>query len=278
VTAAASVRFIVEPSEALTSDEQQMLARLSALDGACAPGPAGPFHMHIVSEPAWQVPGSSDLPDLAPARLVVVDGRIRVLHRRYLAEVDPVASAGWLYRTEAHTGLNVVLRLAQSCQLPLVGGLPLHAAGVVLDGAGLAFFGPSGAGKSTLAACFDGPLLSDELVAVAGQPFRLWGTGFWGEFEGDTRSAGSAPLAALVELIKGSAFSIERLDVSLARRRLLDVILVPLETRLWSAALAVLGRLVHAVPVYRMVWSPSAPPWPELRQILLHGAAPAATA
>jgi hypothetical protein len=274
---AGSARFSVEPWGALGSDEQQMLARLSALDGASVLGPTGPFRLRIVSEPTWSVSHSSDLPDLAPARLDVVDGRIRVLHRRYLAEVDPLANAGWLCRSEAHTGLGVVLRLAESCHLPLVGGLPLHAAGVILDGEGLAFFGPSGAGKSTLAAGYDGPLLSDELVAVAGQPFRLWGTGFWGDLEGGMRSAGSAPLAALVELIKGPRFSIERLDASLARRRLLDVVLVPLETRLWSAALAVLGRLVHAVPVYRMVWSPSAPPWAELRQMLLDRAPQAAT-
>jgi hypothetical protein len=270
------VRFVVEPREALTAAENEALSRLSALDVGDALGPGDPYQVRIVSEPAWRPPRASDLPDIAPARLAVVDGRIRVLHRRYLAELDPPANAAWLCRTQGPAGLSVVLRLALSCRLPLVGGLPLHAAGMVLDGAGLACFGPSGAGKSTLASCFDGPLLSDELVAVGGRPFRLWGTGIWGTFDGEERSAPSAPLAALISLAKGPAFSIERLDGSVARRRLLDAILVPLEARLWSAALAVLGRLVDAVPVYRMVWSPTAPPWAELRRMLRAGAPPAA--
>ncbi len=224
--------------------------------------------MQIVSAPAWPAPDPDDLPDFAPARLEVVGGRVRVLHRRYLAELDPAAGTGWLYRANGPAGLNVVLRLAESCRLPLVGGLPLHAAGVVLDGSGLAFFGPSGAGKSTLAASFEGTPLSDELVAVAGEPFRLWGTGFWGTFEGEKRSVDSAPLAALVALDKGTGFALERLDAAIARRLLVGAILIPLETRLWSAALSVVGRLVREVPVYRMTWSPSAPPWAELRRIL----------
>lgn len=59
---------------------------------------------------------------------------------------------------------------------------------------------------------------------------------------------------------------------------MLDVILVPLDARLWSQALAALGRLVHAVPVPRMVWSPSAPTWAALRQVLLDGTRPPVTA
>jgi hypothetical protein len=272
VNAAPGVSFVVEPRQALGEDELQMLARVAGSGGATLPGPTLPFRLRIVSEPAWRAADAAALPDRAPARLDVVDGRIRVLHRRYLAEIDPTANRGWLCRTEPGSGLGVVLRLALSCALPLVGGLPLHAAGVVLEGAGLAFFGPSGAGKSTLAASFDGPLLSDELVAVAGEPPQLWGTGFWGELDAGSRWPTSAPLAGLVQLVKGEVFSIERLEVSLARRRLLAAVLVPLETRLWSAALAALGRLVQAVPVYAMAWTPSTPPWAELRRMLRDGA------
>jgi hypothetical protein len=43
---------------------------------------------------------------------------------------------------------------------------------------------------------------------------------------------------------------------------------VPLAPPLWSAALGVVSRLVEAVPVYRMEWSPAEPPWERLGGML----------
>jgi hypothetical protein len=258
--------FSVEERTPLSPGERAVLANPALrLLGDAAAGRR--YRVHVVADAPWPASDLRAVPEGRPARLEVVDGRVRVLHCRFLGEVDPHARATLFYRREPSPGgLAIVMRVALSCQLPLAGSLPLHAAGVLLDGRGLAFFGPSGAGKSTLASTFDGPVLSDELVAVCGEPYELSSTGVSGSL-GETRATpGSGPLLALVELAKADAFSLELLPPRVARRRLLDVIQVPLENRLWCAALSALGRLVHAVPVYRMEWTRSEPPWARLRE------------
>lgn len=258
----------VEERVALAPSERSVLASPAArLLARSAGGP--PYRLGVLARPPWPAPESgADAPD-GPARLHVVDGRVRVRHARFQAEIDPLAREAVFYRTEPSPGgLAVLMRVALSCELPLAGSLPLHAAGVLLEGRGLAFFGPSGAGKSTLAGTFEGPVLSDELVAVGGEPFRLSGTGISGTLGERGAECGSGPLRALFELAWGDRFSLSPLPPRLARQRLLEVVQVPLETRLWCAALSTLGRLVGSVPVYRMAWCRSDPPWERLRDRL----------
>jgi len=196
------------------------------------------------------------------------DGRVRIGHARFVAELDPAGLSGSLYRAPGRaSGLEVALRAALCSRLPLDGGLPLHAAGLVVDGRGVVFFGPSGAGKSTLAGVSPHPVLSDELVAVVpGRPFSLTATGFWGTLDGGRSHPGSWPLAALVELGKGRPEPrFERLGTREALVRLVGVLMVPPGPPLWEAALATLGRLVRDTPVERLAWSPVRPPWPEIR-------------
>jgi hypothetical protein len=147
------------------------------------------------------------------------------------------------------------------CRLPLAGGVALHAAGVVVDGHGVVFFGASGAGKSTLAGTSPHPVVSDELVAVAGNPFELRRTGFWGALDERRGAPPAAPLAALVELDKGPRLELEPLDAATAFRRLLPVVVLPPAPELWRQATAVVARLVATVPVLRMAWHPAQPPW-----------------
>ena len=177
-------------------------------------------------------------------------------------------------REERAYPLEAVIRTAMMARLPLVGGLPLHAAGVVAHGRGLAFFGPSGAGKTTLAETSPHPVLSDELVAlgpgVAPGPPSLVRSGFWGE--GPERGRpGSAPLAALVALDRGPGFALTRLGPVEAVRGLTAAVPVPLAAPLWSRALAVAAATVTRVPVYRMAWTPAAPPWERLAEALAEG-------
>jgi hypothetical protein len=81
------------------------------------------------------------------------DGLLRLDHHLFQAEVDPARRRASLFRRERATyPLDVVLRTSLLSRLPLDGGLPLHAAGVVTERGAIAFFGPSGAGKATLAA------------------------------------------------------------------------------------------------------------------------------
>ncbi len=203
----------------------------------------------------------------APATVHAHAGGLLVQHRRFSAWIDcDTGHTALMQAVPDGVGLLVTLRVLAAALLPRRGGLPLHAAGIVLDGQGLACFGPSGAGKSTLAATWSGPVLSDEQVALLAGPPRLAGSGFWGSFEGVRAPA--VPLAALIELAKGPTFECTRLAPAWALRRLLGVLLVPPQGDLWSRALANLADLVRHVPVYRLAWSPSAPPWDELRRLL----------
>jgi hypothetical protein len=261
----AGVPFIVEPEHRLDPKDREVLARLSA--GSPQPtGPiAAPFSLELVDAPPWPGLDLAAQVDGNPAAVEASAGRVRVIHHRFAAELDPAQRRGRLYRADGSgVGLEVALRVALCALLPGEGGLPLHAAGVVAQGRGLAFFGPSGAGKSTLAAACPWSILSDELIAVRLSPAQLLATGFWGTFESAAPRATSAPLAALVELGRGPRFTLEPLSSSAALRRLFGVIVIPAETTLWQEALDVAGRLVRAVPAYRLTWNPAEPPWSEI--------------
>ncbi len=201
----------IEPEEALIPDERKALARISRQ--GVGPGErALPFRLRLVAEPPWASADPALFADGGPAAIDWVDERVRVSHARFVAELDPVDRSGRLFRRSRWVGaLEVTLRTVLCSRLPFEGGLPLHAAGIVPDGRGIAFFGVSGAGKSTLAGLSPHPVLSDELVAVVADhsgtgpaPFALTASGFWGTGEQDRTSEQPWPLVALVELAKGA--------------------------------------------------------------------------
>jgi hypothetical protein len=262
---AGGILFGVEPEDALIDAEREALGQLDP------PGGRGGevFRISLEAEAPW----TSDDPDLFPQWDPAVqrweDGRLLVSHRAFVAEIRPAEATARLFRREERAyPLEAVVRTAMMARLPLVGGLPLHAAGVIADGRGLAFFGRSGAGKTTLAATSPHPVLSDELVALGpGDPPTLVRSGFWGEGRSEDRPA-SAPLAALVALGQGPAFNLQRLPAMEAVRVLSAAVPVPLAAPLWSRALAVVASTVDRVPVYRMEWTPREPPWEHLAREL----------
>jgi len=241
---------------------------LSRLARTSSPGGITPFRLEILDAPPW--PADLDtFPDAAPADVSAAGERLRVTHRRFVAEIDLRSLSGRVFRREADgASVEIALRVALAARLPSLGGLPLHAAGLVLDGGGAAFFGPSGAGKSTLSALAPGPVLSDEFVAVSLHPPSLRSTGFWGEADEPAPPPGEVPLVALVELAKGPVFHLERLAPGLALRRLLGVLLVPPHPGLWSRAMALAAEAASVVPVYLMEWTPDEAPWERLRAAL----------
>jgi hypothetical protein len=265
---AGGILFDVEPEGALTGEEREAMARLDlAPDGETAE----PFRIELVLEEPWTSTDQGLFPRWEPAIQRWVEGRLLCSHSSFTAEIDPEGARARLHRRESRAyPLEAVIRTAMIARLPLVGGLPLHAAGVALRGRGVAFFGPSGAGKTTLAATSPYPVLSDELVAIApGEPRALVRSGFWGEGRASGRPP-RTPLAALVALDKGPRTVLEALGARDAVRRLLGSVTVPLAPPLWSRALQVLGALVSAFPVYRLEWSPSEPPWERLAEEIVH--------
>jgi hypothetical protein len=262
---AAGLRFSAGPDEALHPSEREALARLE-------PEPADGqqlFEIELVDAPPWTSDDPALFPQWEPAVQRWVDDRLLASHKSFTAEIEPFASRARVQRREPRAyPLETVIRTSLMARLPLVGGLPLHAAGVVLAGRGVAFFGASGAGKTTLSATSPVPVLSDELVAIGpGRPFSLVRSGFWGEGR-PAGSASSAPLGLLVDLAKGPALRFERLHPAAAAGRVLASVPVPHAPALWRHALAVVAELVSRVAVVRMEWTPLDPPWPALTRLL----------
>lgn len=264
---AGGLAFAAGPDDRLLPSEREALARL---DREPAGTPA-PFEIELVDEPPWTSDDPALFPRFEPAVQRWVGDRLLASHRSFTAEIEPFASRARLQRREQRAyPLETVIRTAMMARLPIAGGLPLHAAGVVLAGRGVAFFGASGAGKTTLAATSPAPVLSDELVAIGtGRPFALVRSGFWGEGRPEG-GASSAPLALLVQLAKGPAFSVEPLSPAAGAGRVLASVPVPHAPLLWRRALEVMAEVVSQVPVVRMEWALASPPW-ELLTTLLEG-------
>jgi len=191
---------------------------------------------------------------------------IRLRHRAFRAEIEAIEGCGCLHRDPGlRFPLEVTLRVVMCSRLPLIGAVPLHAAGIIIGGTGVIFFGPSGAGKSTISALSPYPVLSDELVVAGTHPPSLSSAGF---FASGFDAPGQVRLSALVELDKGEKFSMVELGRREAFHRLLPVTMVPTSTALWDRSMAVLYDLVSNVPVFRMAWSPSSSPWTQIQSHL----------
>ena len=218
------------------------------------PATSTPFRVVLQRRPAVETPRVPEA-----ARVSWEQDRCRLSHATFEAELDPLRGEARVWRSPGSAiGLLTTLRTAICSRLPLEGGLVLHAAGLERDGRGLVFFGPSGAGKTTLAARSPWPIVSDELVAIVsgqGGTFAIRGTPFRKAPPGPAgASRRVSHLAALVELDKG-AYRLTPLGRTEALRSLIASAAVPAGPPLWTAALAVIGRLVQAVPTYRMAWS-----------------------
>ncbi|MCP3982447.1 MAG: hypothetical protein GY716_24355 [bacterium] len=117
--------------------------------------------------------------ELSTAHYTMPEGEVRV-------EEDGRAEARiahGLGRRELYTFVNL-LRAALAWHLPRIGGLMLHAAGVVLGAESFLLVGPEGCGKSTwarLAESSGARVVSDDVVLlhdIEGTP-RMLGSPFW---------------------------------------------------------------------------------------------------
>jgi len=260
----AGLPFSVVPDRELRPAEHQALTRLA--------GPAetggNRYETTVLAVSKW--------PDAPPrstedgeSLIEVKDGVVVLKHQAYRTRFEAALLKGRLQRDTEHSyPLEISLRIALCCRLPTADGIALHAAGIKIGSAGVAFFGPSGAGKSTLSRRSPYPVFSDELIALCGDPWELRATGFWGELERKIDIPQAAPLAAVVELAKGPETKIRRLAPGDALRRLLGVVVLPPDASLWQDGLHQLRRLVEEVKAFRMEWCPERSPWDDLSRII----------
>lgn len=149
-----------------------------------------------------------------------------------------------------------------------MGGLLLHASGVVWQGRAHVFVGPSGAGKSTVAelASGYGQVLCDENIVLRmgdGGPEAL-STPFWGQATPDTavRARQCAPLAALYALQQAPDFSLTPLSPAQAVLALIDSNRIAAEQPSRAAAwLAATQGVLAQVPAYRLGFLPTTELW-----------------
>jgi hypothetical protein len=249
--AVAGCPFVITPAERLASEERRTLRRIASdhVDGR-------DFIVRLSDEAS---PAANAPRDGEPAAITTDGARVLVVHERFSGWIDPHAYEAEVFRgdTTDAFAIEIVLRTALGCRLPLESGVLLHSAGVVVDGDAYVFHGVSGAGKSTLAS-FMQHVLSDELVALRrdGDGFTARATGFWGTLDADSAPAGAYPLRATIELARGDDVSLEPLTIAEARRKLLLVAVVPPERQLWMSTLRVVDALAR-VPAMRLAWSPS---------------------
>ncbi len=226
-------------------------------------------------EPHWQVAIRCE-PGLDPAP------RRWIEHAGPLTRFHADGFAGWVdlqqRRAEvaapslAHGASAVERGVGYACMHTLLrqrGGLMLHAAGILWRGQGLIASGHSGAGKTTLArlalAC--GEPFNDEVVIVdlAGPRPQLLSTPILGQStppELARRVKRAAPAAALLLLSHGAEFQLAPLESAEAVMELLRTNIAAVErfdsARLW---LERVDQLVHALPVYRLRFRPTAELW-----------------
>jgi hypothetical protein len=269
----AGVPFHVVPEDRIDQEERSALLRIER-----APRVAGgrweplcePFTISLAT-PSGEPGPPAGVSGGGPASVSTAGDLVRIEADRFRAEVRPFEGRATLLRPLGRPFcLEATMRVALCCRLPLIGGLPLHAAGSVLEKGGVVFHGVSGAGKSTISASSPCPVLSDEAVAVVprGEGFELSSSGFWRTLGSGAAPAGFVPLRAIFDLHKGTETRIERLSRREALLALLPVITIPDQPRLWAAALKAAGHLVRSVPSYRLAWTPERPPWDEIRALL----------
>jgi hypothetical protein len=259
--------FRIEPQMPLGDEEREVLERISG----SVIGNGQPFVVTIRRAAS----AFAQHEDEAPAVIDVEGDRVVVRHRRFVADIDPIARRAAIERIEGADAMaiEITLRTALSCIMPLDGGVLLHSACVVAAERALVFFGVSGAGKSTLASLMPVPIISDELVGIVPHngSFAACATGFWGTLDQpmDQRSApdGAFPLQALTKLDRGEELSITPIPRAETLRCLLTVAVVPPHPALWNATLRVLQALAATTPVLRMAWTPDAE---NARRVLEH--------
>ena len=264
------LRFDFDATLPFSSEERRLLDLLARLDGE--PFVNEPFVLERTSDAPWTPPLRPPLGE--PAVMSFSGDRVRIAHGEGIGEIDLIARRGAYARfSEGAAPLRAMLRTAVVSMLPLHGGIPLHAAGLAIDGESIVLFGESGAGKSTIAAISQLPVLSDEIVAVTIDGGRAVArtTGFGDELYASAVVGAAKPVAAFVQLAKADRFEVTPLDRVEALRSLLKVILSPPHPLVWNRAIAVLGALLSTTtPVVRMAWNGDRSPIPELRDALAH--------
>ena len=139
----------VGPDDRLTPEEKAALARIE--DSPLLPGGAlrvipDAGEVTLVLEPPWG--GSAGIAPRGEPAAVTCDGnQVRIGAEGFRAVLRPSEGTADLFREPGHARtVETTLRVLLSCRLPLLGGLPIHAAAIAMGPVGVVFYGVSGCG------------------------------------------------------------------------------------------------------------------------------------
>ncbi len=225
--------------------------------------------------PDWQVTVSHDPGlDLAGQRWIEHDGPLtRFCVDGYSGWVDLERRQALVHTSSLDGGASAVERgVGYGCMHTLLRqrqSLMLHAAGILWRGQGLVVSGQSGAGKTTMArlALGYGEPFNDEVVIVdlSGPQPLLLSTPILGQAtppELARRVKRVVPATALLLLAHAPDFELTPMEPAEAVMELLRTNIAAVE-RLSSAKvwMAMVERLLQAMPVYRLRFRPTAELW-----------------
>jgi hypothetical protein len=152
------------------------------------------------------------------------------------------------------------------------GGLLVHGAGLVQQGRALIFFGHSGSGKTTIARhSTHATLLNDDLVLLLPHAagWHVHATPFWNPSQAARPTPGAAPLAVLLRLVQAPHVALEPIGPAQAAAELLACVpLLPGSLTHSQAVMALVLRLLHHIPSYRLYFLPDASFWQVVAPLL----------
>jgi hypothetical protein len=159
--------------------------------------------------------------------------------------------------------IDYFIRVAYALLAFQVGGVMLHAAGIVRDGLAYLFFGHSGSGKTTIARLSPGIVLNDDLVILLpeGNVWRAFGSPFWNHSQVKP-AALSAPVTALFWLEQSKRVQLEPLSDSQAIAEMVaNVPVIPADSLRSATLLERLYRITQTTPVKKLSFLPDASFW-----------------
>ncbi len=164
-------------------------------------------------------------------------------------------AALWLPHPFSEERVLLLLRIAIECRLARQGVISLHSACVIQGGRAVAFTGVSGMGKSTRAGqwvkALDARWLSGDRPAVCVENAAAYGVP-WDGKEQLFRNA-SGPLAAVLEVRRGSFTRLRRLTRAQARRVLMSQCFLPMwDSDTAARIMDLIGTAARTIAVCRL--------------------------
>jgi hypothetical protein len=187
-------------------------------------------------------------------------------HPSMKGEIDDRQDQGklWVASDFKIESIEYYLRVVYALLAFRMGGIMMHAAGILRNGKAYLFFGHSGAGKTTVARLSSQDVvLNDDLIILLPEDgvWQAYGTPFWNPTQ-VRPSPRHAPLIGLYRLVQSKKVCLETLPASQALAELVANTPVLPEDPLRGGELMLrLAALLKEIPAFRLFFLPDDTFW-----------------